>query len=189
MIASPPSRTARSAIFAVVCVCLTALGHRTASGEPMSPDALLWGFFGVWAVALPLAGHERSLPTILGGLLGGQFVLHALFSTGELHYHHHHCSAHPVSAAGHGGTAMTVAHLLAAGASAWWLRRGERAAWRLARLAASVLLRPLWLTFSAPAPQAPRAAVPRTQSSAPPRIAPLRHVLVLRGPPAPVPGR
>ncbi|MBX6767239.1 MAG: hypothetical protein IRY90_08830 [Actinomadura rubrobrunea] len=188
MIASPPSRTARSAVFAVVCVCLTALGHRTASGEPMPPDALLWGFFGVWAAALPLAGHERSLPTIFGGLLGGQFVLHALFSTGEPHCHRLG-SAHPAPAADHGGTAMAIAHLLAAAVSAWWLRRGERAAWRLARLAASVLLRPLWLTFSAPAPQAPRAAVPRTRPSAPPRVAPLRHVLVLRGPPAPVLGR
>ncbi|GLZ10644.1 hypothetical protein Acsp04_08790 [Actinomadura sp. NBRC 104425] len=186
MASSAPYRAARSALFAAVCVCLTALGHRTASGEPMSPDALYWGFFGMWAMALPLAGHERSLPTILGGLLGGQFVLHALMSAGGMH---HHPTAPALVAAGDGGAAMPAAHLIAAAVSAWWLRRGERAIWRLARLAASALLRPLLVLLGEPAPRPPCGAVPRTDAPARPRVALLRHVLVLRGPPAPVPGR
>src|SRR5690606_39946969 len=90
------------------------------------------GFAAVLGVTCMLAGHERSLATILGGLLGGQFALHTLFSAASEPLHHP--AAHEAVPAGsavmtpdaHGGTdgaAMTLAHTVAALVAAGWLRR------------------------------------------------------------------
>ena len=178
---TPPHRMARSAIFAAVCVCLTAVGHWQVSGEPMPPGVIFGGYLGVWAVAAVLAGHERSLATIVGGLLGGQFTLHALFTAG--HVHHHSDVMVPFVSSGHGGGAMVLVHLLAAVASGWWLWRGERALWRLA---AAVVLR--WLRPARVLQPILSGGRSRREYSEPlrPRAAFLRHILVLRGPPAPV---
>jgi len=50
-----------------------------------------------------------------------------------------------------GGLAMTVAHVTAALVAAWWLRRGERAAWTLARRTAALAAYPLRALRSLPA--------------------------------------
>ncbi|MEO5877336.1 MAG: hypothetical protein ABIS86_05440 [Streptosporangiaceae bacterium] len=183
MTSPSPYRSARAAIFAAVCVGLTSVGHWTASGEPLAPAAVGGGLLGVWLVAFALAGHERSLPTILIGLLGGQFTLHTLFTTG--HLHHHGGAPPPITASDGTGTAMVAAHLLAGTVSAWWLWRGDRAAWRLARLTAATLLRPFRAAPKSPLPPVRAVMRPQIASAAVPRTALLRHVLVLRGPPAP----
>ncbi|WP_433328389.1 hypothetical protein [Spirillospora sp. CA-294931] len=175
----PPFRIARATVFAVVCVTLTCLAHWSASGAGASAGRVAAGFGLVFAFAYTLAGHERSLPTIVGGLLMGQFVLHTLFTMGNLH----HAGEQPTVVEG-GATAMTGAHLVAALVSAWWLRRGERAAWRLGRLLAAAFAGLLFLIVRAvtgePGPARPRAAV----SVPGPVSVLLRYVLVLRGPPA-----
>lgn len=178
----PPLRLARASVFAAVCVLLTAVGHGTASGRPLGPGSVLAGFAGVLAVAFVLAGHERSLPTITGGLLGGQFMLHALFTAAATGSGHHGDLQQLAAAPAGNGAGMTSAHLLAALGSGWWLRRGEQSAWRLARQAAGALLRPLLLVFSVPVEQVRRVPAP-PDAPAPRAAEALRHVLVLRGPP------
>ncbi|WP_329615087.1 hypothetical protein OG244_19840 [Streptomyces brevispora] len=75
-------RLLRAAVFAAVCVALSAAGHALASCTAVPGWTLLTGFLGILAVAVPLAGRERSLPSIAAGLAGGQIALHTLFGVG-----------------------------------------------------------------------------------------------------------
>jgi hypothetical protein len=175
-------RAARSVVFATVCVALAITGHMAASHAVVPPQAAVGGLAVMTGVGLALAGTERSLATIFGGLLGGQFVLHALFSAAEhgQHLGHDHSVA-PVAAGG----SMTLAHVAAAAVSAWWLRRGERAVWRLARRVAAGLVRPAFALLASPPPPPPaRRPRPEPGPEARPRGAVLRHAVVRRGPPA-----
>ncbi|MFF8916788.1 hypothetical protein ACF08M_26575 [Streptomyces sp. NPDC015032] len=72
-------RLLRAAVFTAVCVVLSAAGHSLASCAAVPWWTLLAGFLGVFAVAAPLAGRERSLPSIATALAGGQLALHTLF--------------------------------------------------------------------------------------------------------------
>ncbi|GAA3202414.1 MFS transporter [Actinocorallia longicatena] len=178
---NPPLRLVRASVFAAVCVSLTSLGHLTAARAPMPLWTVGAGFLGVLAFAWLLAGHERGLPTIFGGLAGGQFTLHALFAEGG---HLHHGGEELAEGSG-GRPGMTLAHLLAALVSSWWLRRGESGIWRLARrllLRLAPLLHPIPAVRPRPLPAVPdRVRVLRA--------AVLRHVLFLRGPPVILPAR
>lgn len=191
----PLFRTARAVVFATVCITLTVLGHVLAGGAAVPGWAAVTGFGAVLGVTLLLAGHERSLATILGGLLGGQFALHTLFTHAAAHHAPamHGAMAHgtdTAAPAAHGGgnLGMTLAHCAAALVAAWWLRRGERAAWTLARRAAAVTDRPIrlllaLLTIEAANPPRPVAVVPAADAvPAAGRV--LRHQVVRRGPPA-----
>lgn len=75
-------RLLRAAVFAAVCVALSAAGHALAACATVPWWTLLAGFLGILAVAVPLAGRERSLPSIAAALAGGQIVLHTLFGVG-----------------------------------------------------------------------------------------------------------
>ncbi|WP_241968648.1 hypothetical protein [Streptomyces sp. ICBB 8177] len=100
---SAPSRAAadlrlmRAAVFAAVCVTLSAAGHAMASGGPIPLWTLLAGWAAVFAVAASLAGRERSLPGIAALLLVGELALHMLFSAGQW------CAASASNAGGAGG--------------------------------------------------------------------------------------
>jgi len=168
----PPLRLVRASAFSAVCVALSCLGHLTASGEPIAPWAVGVGFLAVLGVAHLLTGHERSLRTISGGLVGGQFALHSLFFASG-------CQSHPVVHSSGSGPGMTMAHLLAAVAAGWWLRRGERAVWALAR---RVWIRPLVLSDGRRTTAEP-ILVGYHAPAAPPAVTLLRHVHVRRGPP------
>ncbi|MGW6270250.1 hypothetical protein [Streptomyces sp. NPDC055060] len=76
-------RLLRAAVFAVLCVVLSAGGHVLASCAAVPLWTLGAGFLAVLAVAAPLAGRERSLPGIAALLAAGQVGLHALFGTGQ----------------------------------------------------------------------------------------------------------
>lgn len=78
-------RFLRAATFAAVCVVLSAGGHVLASCASVPWWTLIAAFFAVLAVAVPLAGRERSLPGIAGALAVGQLALHALFGLGQQH--------------------------------------------------------------------------------------------------------
>ncbi|WP_206307717.1 hypothetical protein [Streptomyces sp. A0958] len=75
-------RLLRAAVFAAVCVALSAAGHALAACATVPWWTLLAAFLGVLAVAVPLAGRERSLPAIAVALAGGQLALHTLFGLG-----------------------------------------------------------------------------------------------------------
>ncbi|MFC9975023.1 MFS transporter [Spirillospora sp. NPDC127200] len=183
----PFIRLARAVVFATVCLALTTAGHAYAACTAVPGGTVALGFVLVAGLALVLAGTERSYRTILGALLGAQFGLHVLFvqaTAGTAH----HAGAPLVEEPARGGTAMTLAHLGAALVAAWWLRRGEAAAWSLARRVAAATGASWRGLFTARAPAAlpVRPVVP---ASAPDRSAvraPLRHVLISRGPPAPL---
>ncbi|MEU9096660.1 hypothetical protein [Streptomyces sp. NPDC048361] len=87
-------RLLRAAVFAAVCVVLSAMGHVMAACASVPWWTLLAGFLGVLAVVAPLAGRERSLPSIAGALAIGQLGLHALFGIGQ----------HTAAASGNGST-------------------------------------------------------------------------------------
>jgi hypothetical protein len=73
-------RLLRAAVFTAVCVVLSAGAHMLASGHSVPGWTLAAGWLTVFAVATPLAGRERSLPAVAGGLAAGQLALHVLFN-------------------------------------------------------------------------------------------------------------
>lgn len=76
-------RLLRAAVFAAVCVVLSAAGHVLASRESVPLWSVTAGFLVVFAVAVPLAGRARSLPGIAALLAAGQLTLHTLFGIGQ----------------------------------------------------------------------------------------------------------
>ncbi|MEU5877136.1 hypothetical protein [Spirillospora sp. NPDC047279] len=187
----PYFRVARAVLFATVCMTLATAGHSLVSPSAVPAWAIIVGFAGVLVVAGALAGHERSLPTILGGLLGGQFVLHSLFANAAGPAEHHAAAGTPVPMPGHGsGTGMTLAHVAAALLAAWWLRRGERAAWSLTRRLAAKVERPVrdllavLLAAAEPPPVPVRTPVVRVRAVTGATGRVLRHEVVRRGPPS-----
>ncbi|GAA3809386.1 hypothetical protein GCM10022206_54960 [Streptomyces chiangmaiensis] len=70
-------------MFAAVCVVLAAAGHGLASCSAVPLWTLGAGLLGVFAVAVALAGRERSLPGIAALLVVGQAVLHTVFGLGQ----------------------------------------------------------------------------------------------------------
>jgi len=190
MSSAPVLRSTRTTVFAVVCVALAAVGHVAAGHTGIAPWTLVAGFAGALAVAWALTGVERSLWSITGLMLGGQFVLHALFSagmSGPMTAGHQPIVQPP---AGHGGTAMTLAHAGAGLVAAWWLRHGERLAWGLARRTAALAriaartLRLLAVAF-VPVPAGPVRIMAEWPAERRPRSPLLEHSVVRRGPPMP----
>ncbi|MFJ3710237.1 hypothetical protein OG204_19590 [Streptomyces sp. NBC_01387] len=76
-------RLLRTAVFTAVCVVLAGVGHTLASGAAVPWWPLALGFLGLFAVAAPFAGRERSLPGIAAGLTAGQLALHTVFGLGQ----------------------------------------------------------------------------------------------------------
>ena len=190
MVPVPAFRMTRATVFAAVCVTLAAAGHAAAGHTMIAPWTIVAGFGGALVVSWALAGTERSLATIAGGLLGGQFALHTLFVAGMAEpgssMGHQGMVSGPVQD-GHGGLAMTLAHSGAALICAWWLRRGERLAWALTRRAALLAAWPLralattlarWPVLAGPV----RVLIPAVGQRRP-RSPLLEHSVIRRGPP------
>lgn len=190
-------RIARAAVFAGVCVALTAAGHRLAQGHGIGPHAWSVGLVLVFAVAVAAGRREFSQKAITLGLLAGQLGLHLLFSidpdlaplpamgTSDMPP----MSSHSMTA--HGGWSMLLAHLVAGTVTGWWLRRGEAAAWRWLRrgqVAASAALRTAWAGLAVfPRPSAHRPVnVPDVLTARPGRAISrwLARCSPRRGPPA-----
>ncbi|MFH9608583.1 hypothetical protein [Streptomyces sp. NPDC017448] len=91
-------RLMRAAVFTAVCVVLSAAGHAFAARTAVPGWTLLAAFLGVFGAAAVLAGRERSLPSIVGALAGGQLLLHGLFAYGT----HSGAPAAPASTGGDG---------------------------------------------------------------------------------------
>ncbi|MFF2809546.1 hypothetical protein ACFVT2_20650 [Streptomyces sp. NPDC058000] len=73
-------RYVRAAVFAAVCVVLSAAGHAVMSGPAIPGWALAAAAVAVFVCAGLAAGRERSLPVIAGGVLACQGGLHVFFS-------------------------------------------------------------------------------------------------------------
>ncbi|MFI1969860.1 hypothetical protein BLA24_17515 [Streptomyces cinnamoneus] len=78
-------RLIRAAVFTAVCVLLSAGGHVLASCASVPLWTLGAAFLLVFAVAVALAGRERSLPGIAACLAVGQLALHTLFGLAQQH--------------------------------------------------------------------------------------------------------
>ncbi|WP_231640918.1 hypothetical protein [Nocardiopsis sp. NRRL B-16309] len=195
MPAPAPLRLPRASVFAGVCVGVSASGHALSSGHGVAPAGLVAGFALVLAAAHGLAQRERGLGAVTALMLWCQLALHVLFSvtgpaaavTGS--HAAGHEAAGPVGGLGGAGLGpgMLLAHAAAGLACAWWLRQGERGAFDLLGLLRGLFRR----LFARPSPTPPRPR-PVVPSRAPVRpvfggVLFLRHVRVLRGPPAPFP--
>ncbi|MER7624237.1 hypothetical protein [Streptomyces sp. NPDC126503] len=202
-----PLRALRAALFAVVCVALSAVGHSSMSAHPLPPLALLAAFAVTAGAAWAGAGRRRGPAAIAGALLVLQGALHLTFSamgghapvpaaTPATHGAHGHGHGHggrtvtdvagavPEAAAGSG---MLAAHLLAALLCGLWLARGEAALFTVARAALASAFTPLRPPLApVPVPDAPRGPVRRTRRDArEPHSVRLAHSLSRRGPPRP----
>ncbi|MFI5796694.1 hypothetical protein [Streptomyces sp. NPDC051677] len=198
MSASPAVRSLRAAVFAAMCVLLAAAGHGLATGDTPPPWADGAGFLAVFAAGWLLGARERSLPGIGAAMLATQAGLHVAFDAARSRTTAHTMpamamtSGHGLHMHAHTATAMaphaTAAHVLAALAASWWLRRGEAALWKLLRRAVAFLpgLAAWWRDVPVPLPVPPLlpAAAP---AAVPPRQLLLRHAVSRRGPPTPIP--
>ncbi|WP_047868949.1 hypothetical protein [Nocardiopsis sp. RV163] len=190
MAGTVPLRLPRATVFAAVCTGVSSTGHVLASGHAVAPLGLAAGFVLVLAVAHGLFRSEQRLGALVATTLWGQAVLHLLFavaSPGGSASHGTDHSAGSGALAGAGvGADMLLAHAAAGVVCAWWLRQGERAAFALVDLVRSLLHRLLVLA-SAPALTA-RSGPARLTGHTPLRpgvfLLFLRHVRILRGPPA-----
>ncbi|MFD3522621.1 hypothetical protein [Streptomyces sp. NPDC058653] len=90
--AGPALRLARTAVFAAVCVVVSALGHTLSSGDPLPPRALAFAFLPVCVAGWWLSRRERGGALIVGASAAGQLLLHAVFS-----------GLHPAPRGGHAG--------------------------------------------------------------------------------------
>jgi hypothetical protein len=123
----PAVRLARAAVFATVCIVVSAVAHVFAGGGAIAPAMLLLCALGAFVLAYLLGGCERGIDVVLGTTIGAQAVLHELFARAALVPSEH--AAH-----GHLALRMTVAHLVVAVLTGWWLHRGESALWLMLRL-------------------------------------------------------
>ncbi|MCC5582017.1 hypothetical protein IMZ11_41100 [Microtetraspora sp. AC03309] len=151
----PALRLPRATVFAAVCVGVSAGGHVLAGGGPVPPDVMALGALGALALAYALNGRERGPEVVLTATIGAQVLLHELFalsapvtsavseisdvSTTSEMPPTQAMQAMPValSDAGHGGhpgLGMSLAHLVLAVSTGWWLYRGESAVWLMLRL-------------------------------------------------------
>ncbi|SHH70840.1 hypothetical protein [Streptomyces sp. 3214.6] len=198
MSASPEVRSLRAAVFAAVCVLLAAAGHGLATGDTPPPWADGAGFLAVFAAGWLLGARERSLPGIGAAMLATQAGLHVAFDAARSRTTAHTMpamampSGHGMQLHAHTATAMTphatAAHVLAALAASWWLRRGEAALWKLLRWAVAFLpgLAAWWRDAPVPLP-APSLLPAAAPAPVPPRQLLLRHAVSRRGPPTPIP--
>jgi len=183
--ASPAVRSLRAAVLAAVCVLLAAAAHGLATGEPPVLAADGAGFAAVFAAGWLLGGRERSLPGIGAVTLAAQAGLHLPFGAvrGRTMAPMHH----PGMSMAHAHSHVMSAHVLAALAASWCLRRGEAALWSLLRWAVAFV--PGLAAWWRDAPAVPPRPAPGRMSSSVvrPRRLLLRYAVSVRGPPTGIP--
>lgn len=176
-------RAVRASLVAVVAVGLGVAGHALVTDGRLPA---LWLVAALGAViglgAYAVCGRELRSGTLLLALLAGQIGVHAgaVLTAGV---GNHALAGHPLSVAtffcgadagsmtathGHvaGAIAMVAMHLAASILCLWWMRAGERLAWRGLRAGALLVSRALGL---------PPGDVTCVPSGAPPRVAAPSH--------------
>ncbi|TDD62732.1 hypothetical protein E1263_03190 [Kribbella antibiotica] len=176
------SRAVRAALFAVVCVLLTVLGHVLMSGTPLPWWVTVGAFVGVFGAGWWFAARERDVPSVTAVAVAAQAVLHGGFTIAQL------LSAPAMHGHGHSmglGSMLGMfgAHLLAGLLSGLWLALGEQAAFRIVRLVAQRVSTSLSLATRAPL-QLPRIGLRPVFRFWTMRQWRLGHAIVSRGPPS-----
>ncbi|MFD7292397.1 hypothetical protein ACFV9W_03845 [Streptomyces sp. NPDC059897] len=87
------ARAGRAAMFAAVCVLLTAIAHTLMSGDTVPWWALAAGFAITGGAACVPAGRERGILPVVGLAVAAQAVLHLFFSWAQV-------VAHPAASGG-----------------------------------------------------------------------------------------
>ncbi|WP_098022073.1 hypothetical protein, partial [Streptomyces sp. wa1071] len=166
-------RLGRTALFAVVCVAVSGLGHALMSGAALPLRVQAAALLPVCGAGWWLAARERSAPVTVTAHVLGQLGLHAFFALAgswlPAGFGAHHSgggrdasgamnhSAHEVPIGGPSdlmgllaafdGTVFTLgmaaAHAVAGLICGWWLWRGEVALARLGRCLALFVRAPL----------------------------------------------
>jgi hypothetical protein len=131
---APPPVVARVVVFTLATVALGVGGHLAGGGRAPSAVVLAGLLAGGAVAASGMAGREQTLPRIVLAVGAIQVGIHAVLMAPTPGMHQH-AGAMP-------GHAMVGWHAVAVLLVAWWLRRGEAAAWRLARALADRLLHP-----------------------------------------------
>lgn len=208
-------RLARTALFAVVCVAVSGLGHALMSDGPVPLLPLLAVLLPVAGAGWWFAGRAGNAPVTVSAHVLGQLGLHAYFTasgTRSARHTHgampHAAHAGPARDASHSTelptellaafdgsvftTGMAAAHAVAGLVCGWWLWRGEVALARLGRSLALFVRAPLrtaWRLWSATPPTAGRPVRRRTRRRPGRRPQDLLalHAISRRGPPLPVP--
>jgi hypothetical protein len=211
----PLLAVARALVFTLLTVVLSSGSHVLLTDAPLPWPTILAAGAASFALALLLGRRERGYAAIAALLIPLELALDTLFTDGQATCYRA-TDGGPVLGPWHsvntfvfcGGTAahtasvpaaaawlpwlVLAAHLLIGLAAAWWLRRGEAAAFALLRAtgaavqcAAAPLRRALRLLLAvladpASRPLPPRRPLPRTDAPAAPL---LRHTLARRGPP------
>ncbi|WP_017622494.1 hypothetical protein [Nocardiopsis chromatogenes] len=192
-----PLRTARAAVFTAVCVGISAAGHAATSGHGIPAGGLLAAALPVFGLAYAGTARERGFGAVAVWLGWIQLALHTLFALAQSSGGHHGAapaasgasagSADLAAGAGAsvltGGVPMIAAHVAATAVAAWWIRRGEAAAFALARYARALFDRAV-LPVVPDLPILPARAVPVPVTTARALYpAPLLHSVRRRGPP------
>jgi hypothetical protein len=175
-------RRLRVPVFTAATVTLGVGAHLAAGGARPAPGQLGLITAVVALICSAAAGRERRMPALLDAVGLTEAGIHIALLGGS-HADHAGHVGHVVDRSGSAG--MLLAHLLASVALAWWLRRGEAAAWRAVDRAVGRGL--LLLTArSAPPLRLPEPAVPAVDHRSR-RIARLHigSVPPVRGPPCP----
>ncbi|MFI7124830.1 hypothetical protein ACIBQ1_04005 [Nonomuraea sp. NPDC050153] len=118
-IGQPFLRATRAAVFAAVCVLVSAALHGLAGGDPVHTGTLLGALTLTWTGAFLLGGRRRGLEVLLAACFAAQYGMHHLFSAGA--------AAPPPPHEHVTGVGMFLVHAVTAVLSAWWLARGESA--------------------------------------------------------------
>jgi hypothetical protein len=213
--ATPLLALVRALVFTLLAVVLSSGSHVLMTTEPLPWPTILAAGAGCFLLALLAGRRERSYAAIAALLMPLELGLDTLFTDGQAQCYQAtgggpllgpwhsvntlicgSSSPTPVlhtTAGGFSPWLVLAAHLLVGLVAAWWLSRGETAAFRLVRalgplvlLVAAPLRRALRLALAAlltPGPQSrPRRRLPlRTTLPASPL---LRHSLARRGPPS-----
>ncbi|MEU6718046.1 hypothetical protein ABZ897_41815 [Nonomuraea sp. NPDC046802] len=117
-VGQPFLRAMRAAVFAAVCVLVSAALHGFAGGDPVRPDILLGASVLAWAGAYLLGGNQRGIGALLAACFAAQYGMHQLFSAGT-------ATSVPADHEHDTGVGMFLVHAMTALISAWWLERGE----------------------------------------------------------------
>ncbi|MBB4932224.1 hypothetical protein F4561_003044 [Lipingzhangella halophila] len=187
-------RLPRASVFAAVCVSVSLGGHAAASNSPVPVPGAVAGFLLVLGVGWVAASRERGYGAILAWLLWAQLALHLIFHQTQARLSGApsaagtgHLAGHPPAAGAGSGDesfSMLLAHLVAALVGAWWLRRGEAAAFALARALRTSLLPELLVRAGTARCVLPLSAVPAARPDSPALYGTvLPHIRPLRGPP------
>jgi hypothetical protein len=208
VVPGPLVRAVRAALFAVVCVGVSAGVHSAAGGCPLEVRSGAVGLPAIAVLAYLGLGRERRGPTLTVGLGAAQVGLHYLFDAMSNAGPSAAPSAMtamppmpgmsatmvmPTPGATHPSTtAMLLAHAIAVVVCGWWLRRGERDFFALSRTAAILAAEPLHRLLAVAALLASALTTPALSSrkanachraSHRPTASPLLSSLTFRGPP------